>query len=60
MKCECGGQLFVVETRPVRNTVKRRRECKRCGERWTTYEVSAEAAKLIKTFCLQTAVTIDV
>jgi transcriptional repressor NrdR len=40
MKCPyCGFEdLKVIDSRPVDDKTKRRRECVRCGERFTTYE----------------------
>jgi len=35
--CEDGGTR-VVDTRELESKVRRRRECKKCGERFTTYE----------------------
>ena len=35
----------VLETRIVRGHVWRRRECKDCAHRWSTYEVPAEDVK---------------
>ncbi|KPL21067.1 MAG: hypothetical protein AMJ93_10570 [Anaerolineae bacterium SM23_84] len=32
------GQSRVVDSRKMRDTVRRRRECLRCGQRFTTYE----------------------
>lgn len=42
MKCPmCGYEdSMVVDSRPVDNgSIRRRRECKRCGKRYTTYEI---------------------
>lgn len=36
----CAGASEVNDSRSTNGTVKRRRECKACGGRWTTYEVS--------------------
>jgi len=39
-KCGC-GHFAVIYTRPVRdNRLMRRRECRHCGRRITTYETS--------------------
>jgi transcriptional regulator NrdR family protein len=39
MKCRCGGETFVTNSRDGRyGTIRRRRECDACGERFTTYE----------------------
>lgn len=41
MDCpECGGETSVVETVPYPDRVRRRRECQKCGERFTTKEAS--------------------
>lgn len=43
MRCEkCGGDTGVIESRPSNGSVKRRRECLKCRERFTTYEVTAQ------------------
>jgi len=34
----CAGKGEVTDSRWMSATVRRRRECKSCGERWTTYE----------------------
>lgn len=44
MKCpKCGfGDSAVVDSRPIKNaglSIRRRRECLRCGNRFTTYEI---------------------
>lgn len=40
---ECESKLVaVIETRSSHGRVKRRRECKDCLRRWTTYEITAE------------------
>jgi hypothetical protein len=39
--CGSNGNLRVLETRPVRSGVRRRRNCFDCSHRWTTYEYSA-------------------
>lgn len=51
MTCEkCGGtNLYVVDSRPNHNGIgyKRRRECRDCGERFTTYEVTPEEYQMV-------------
>lgn len=37
--CKCGGSSHVVDTRTTAATIRRRRECMRCRERWWTHEV---------------------
>jgi len=47
--CKCGGKTFVSDSRCGRSgAIRRRRECKRCGERWTTYEVTADVLEMIE------------
>ncbi len=47
MKCErCGGTTDVTDSRPVKTGVRRRRACRACGHRFTTYEGTAEAFQL--------------
>jgi len=36
-------QTTVLDSRPIDASVRRRRCCVKCDERWTTYEVSADA-----------------
>jgi transcriptional regulator NrdR family protein len=39
LRCKCGGETAVVDTREAdNNQARRRRECIRCKERFTTYE----------------------
>jgi transcriptional repressor NrdR len=40
MKCSyCGGVVSrVIDSRPIRDGIKRRRQCLNCGARFTTYE----------------------
>ena len=44
MRCpECGDEESkVIDSRPTENKVRRRRECIRCGYRFTTYEIIEE------------------
>jgi len=50
--CECpycgSVQTRVVDSRPDndRGAVRRRRECERCGERWTTFEIESDRLAL--------------
>jgi len=44
MKCrkvDCDGNTFVTNSRKIdgRTAIMRRRECKKCGQRFTTFEV---------------------
>lgn len=44
IKCsECGGESSVKGSRPVQNTVRRRRKCLSCGLSWTTFEIDRES-----------------
>ena len=49
MKCEkCGGESFVCDSRTggkIANAIYRRRECKKCGFKWATYEIDADTVK---------------
>lgn len=41
MKCRCGGDTFVTDSRAGElNTIRRRRQCESCNKRFTTYETS--------------------
>ena len=45
----CGkSETKVIDSRPDtdRGTVKRRRECDKCGERWTTFEIEEDRLAL--------------
>lgn len=35
----CGGRSSVIDSRPHESSIRRRRECKKCGQRWSTTEV---------------------
>lgn len=45
MLCSCGAPSDIIESRTVaKNTsTRRRRKCRECGLRWSTYEVRANA-----------------
>ncbi len=48
MKCRCGGETDVIDSRDGQhNTVRRRRECKVCGFRVTTYEAVGDENTLM-------------
>jgi transcriptional regulator NrdR family protein len=40
---DCGGESSVKDSRPVQNTIRRRRRCDSCGASWTTFEVDRES-----------------
>lgn len=44
MNCpDCGSSdksVKIIDTRPYKQTIKRRRECIECGNRWNSYEVT--------------------
>ena len=42
----CSAATHVLDTRPAGDAVRRRRECKTCGARFTTYERDSGAAEL--------------
>jgi transcriptional regulator NrdR family protein len=37
--CACKAKAYVVDSRPLGDNTRRRRECSKCGRRWTTLEV---------------------
>lgn len=44
MKCACGGESVVTQTRtPVTGGLRRRRKCLSCGRLWSTEEVTIES-----------------
>jgi transcriptional regulator NrdR family protein len=43
MKCQCGGETKVIETRMGEANLRRRRECLKCQERFTTYELRVDS-----------------
>lgn len=49
MKCpECGfEESKVIDSRPTENKVRRRRECIKCGVRFTTYEIIEEIPLMV-------------
>lgn len=49
MKCpECGcEESKVIDSRPTENKARRRRECIKCGTRFTTYEIIEEIPLMI-------------
>lgn len=50
MRCpHCGeSDTRVIDTRATGNSVRRRRECQKCGQRFTTYENIAPTLNIIK------------
>lgn len=49
MKCQCGGDTYVVDTRPGEmNTVRRRRQCEICERRVTTWESRYNPRQILK------------
>ena len=38
----CQGESGVIDSRPIGKTTRRRRECKSCKHRWTTFEINAD------------------
>ena len=42
----CDAETFIVDSRrSVKGTIRRRRECRKCGYRYSTYEVSSDQFK---------------
>lgn len=49
MKCGvCGGESRVVDSRETKGWIRRRRECERCGARWTTFEMPGEEMETVR------------
>lgn len=49
MNCpKCGRWMSVVDSRPKGDTVMRRRRCKSCGKKLSTYEVSKDQCDFVK------------
>lgn len=47
MNCLCGGTTKVIDSRlRANNTIRRRRECLNCGERFSSYEMLLYDAKM--------------
>lgn len=44
MKCPCGGDTVVIDTRTVDNTPKRKRKCELCNQAFYTLETFLEMA----------------
>ena len=44
----CRSGSIVVETRETIFTIRRRRKCRSCGTKWTTYEVIENSAELLE------------
>lgn len=38
----CADDSVIIETREQIGAIRRRRECKGCGQRWTTYESTVD------------------
>jgi transcriptional regulator NrdR family protein len=45
---KCQNPSAVRDSRPIGRTTRRRRECKNCRFRWSTFEISAEYMKAIR------------
>lgn len=45
---KCGGKGDVVDSRPHPEGTWRRRQCRKCGERWTTMEMENPHDEVIK------------
>ena len=44
----CQGYTRVVNSRPTKRSMRRRRRCRSCGYMWTTYELIADLETLLK------------
>ena len=43
----CGDASDVIDSQPSGNTKRRRRQCRGCGEKWTTYEMTKDQVRLL-------------
>ena len=41
-RCNCGGKLYVSETRATNDAIYRNRKCQDCGTLFTTMEVAVD------------------
>ena len=49
MRCvKCNGETKVKDSRSHKNTIRRRRICKKCKHRFFTFEVAEEPPKIIE------------
>jgi len=47
--CKCGGEMEVIDSDPTSdNRQRRRRQCKVCGARVTTFEAKSESVVVVK------------
>lgn len=44
----CNGESGVRDSRPIGKTIRRRRECKKCRYKWSTFEISADYMNAIR------------
>jgi hypothetical protein len=59
----CGGATRVIDSRKAARQIRRRRECKECGKRFTTIEMhrgEAEALQQLKAWWLEIVGVIQV
>lgn len=54
---KCQSDSGVRDSRHIGKTIRRRRECKQCRFRWTTFEISAEYMHAIRKIT-STAITL--
>lgn len=64
MKCpKCGStSLSCIDSRPINETIRRRRKCMKCGQRFSTYEIRTEdyyGLKIIETLLDDTLAFIE-
>jgi transcriptional regulator NrdR family protein len=45
----------VIDTRKSKHAIRRRRQCKHCSKRWTTYEMHKERLDLLENIALLAA-----
>ena len=48
-KCpQCGNRTYVMETRTMQTTIRRRRECPDCKTRCTTHEITEDEWRILR------------
>ncbi len=45
---KCSGRSKVVDSRPTKRSIRRRRYCTSCGDMWVTYELTEDLEGLLK------------
>jgi len=56
---DCGSRTSIIESRRTKDNRRRRRQCKACGRRFTTYEVSHPSELMVGDQALRAARELD-